>query len=168
MNKFNRILLASGLAATASLIANSPAFAAPTTATVNLSGTVGATFTLTLTPDSNNNSLSLTPGSMYTDIPIATVASSTNNRNGLKIMVSSASGFKLVGTQASASIAYTLSEGAGNSPTNNVSSGAQLQITQSSEAGAAPSSNLFISYTVPANVLQGTYTDTITFTGIDK
>ena len=41
MNKFNRILLASGLAATASLVANSSAFADTTTpATVNLGGTI--------------------------------------------------------------------------------------------------------------------------------
>ena len=39
MDKFNRILLASGLAATASLVANSPAFAG-TTGKIDLSGTV--------------------------------------------------------------------------------------------------------------------------------
>jgi hypothetical protein len=45
MNKFKRILLASGLAATASLMANSPAFAG-TTGTVNLSGTVPSNLTI--------------------------------------------------------------------------------------------------------------------------
>ena len=60
MNKFKRILLASGLAATASLMANSPAFAG-TTGKVDLSGTVPSTLTITVAPTNNATSLNLTP-----------------------------------------------------------------------------------------------------------
>jgi hypothetical protein len=81
MNKFKRILLASGLAATASLVANSPAFA-DTTGTVNLSGTVPSTLSLTVTPDANVGALQLTPGATYTGIKIATLSASSNAEAG--------------------------------------------------------------------------------------
>ena len=60
MNKFKRILLASGLAATASLMANSPAFAG-TTGKIDLSGTVPATLTINVAPTTNAPSLDLPP-----------------------------------------------------------------------------------------------------------
>ena len=62
MNKFHRLLLASGLAATASLMGNLAAFAQAvtgTTATVTLTGVISSNLTITVTPDNNATNLAL-------------------------------------------------------------------------------------------------------------
>jgi hypothetical protein len=88
MNKFNRILLASGLAATASLVANSSAFAG-TTGTVNLSGTVPSSLTISVGTMSTATSLALSPGT-YSNVKVGVVTgASTNSANGLKVVLSS-------------------------------------------------------------------------------
>jgi type 1 fimbria pilin len=90
MNKFNRILLASGLAATASLMANSPAFADTKTGTVNLSGTVATSLAMTVTPLSNATSLAMLPGVNYQDVKIGNITgATTNSANGFKVTVNS-------------------------------------------------------------------------------
>ena len=92
MNKFNRILLASGLAATASLVANSPAFA-QSTGTINLSGNIPYSLSLTLngaTAGNTNTTLSLNPGQTYTAVKIGTISgASSNSPNGLRVSVQS-------------------------------------------------------------------------------
>ena len=89
MNKFNRILLASGLAATASLVANSSAFAG-TTGKVDLSGTVPSSLSLTVAASTSAASLDLTPGLTYSDVKVATLSGArTNGTAGLKVFVSS-------------------------------------------------------------------------------
>ena len=90
MNKFNCILLASGLAATASLMASSPAFAGPDTATVNLSGSIPYTLQMTLNPTTGGDSLDLSVGQR--SVKIATITgATTNSENGLKVNISKSS-----------------------------------------------------------------------------
>ena len=170
MNKFNRILLASGLAATASLVANSPAFAG-TTGTVDLSGTVPSNLTITVSSNPANANLTLTPGT-YTNVKIAVITgASTNSANGLKVVASS--NWKL--TSGNNSIAFTsigdasgaaatLSTANQSNPTGNFT----LISTKSTASGSASDSSLFIGYTVPSGQAAGTYTGSIIFTASDN
>ena len=174
MNKFNRILLASGLAATASLVANSPAFAgsAPPT-TINLSGTIPYTLGIVVNSLSNASSLPLTPGSNSGDYKIGTITgATTNSPNGLKVTVSSS--WKLVSGSNSISItdfsespsATAIVPTMRRNPVSNVPF--DLTSVTTNAAGSAQDSSLFISYSVPANAAAGTYTGSITFTTFDK
>ena len=174
MIKVHRILLASGLAATASLVANSPAFA-DTTGTVNLSGTIPAALPITVSPTSTSASIPLTPGNAYTGIKIATISGlSTSSVNGLKVIVTSASNWRLV--SGSNFIAFDgLGEALGADATSPTSMRSPshydsnpLQLTRSSSAGNASDSSIFISYTIPPNQAPGTYTGSITFTVTDN
>jgi hypothetical protein len=175
MNKFNRILLASGLAATASLVANSPAFAG-TTGTVNLSGTVPSTLTITVNPSSSNANLTLTPGAV-TNVKIGTITgASTNSANGLKVVASS--NWKL--TSASSASIYipitAVGDASGTSATSATVStetpatGGNITLiaTSTSVSGSVSNSSLFIRYNVPSGQAAGTYTGSITFTASDK
>ena len=178
MNKFNRILLASGLAATASLISNSPAFAG-TTGTVNLSGTVPSTLTLTVTPLSNAATLQLTPGVNYSGVKIATLSSaSTNSGGGLRVVASGT--WKLASnSNASDTISITtLGEAATTTATLANAAKSQgiavgnnhyaISTTGTTVAGNGTDSSIFIGYNVPANIPAGTYTGSITFTAFDN
>jgi hypothetical protein len=171
MNKFNRILLASGLAATASLMANSPAFAG-TTGTIYLSGTIATT--LAINVSGNPSPLDLSGGS-HSGVEIGSVASaSSNSQNGLKVVLTS----NWALTSGGNSIPITkISEAAGvytSAPTQGVltntltASGYTLVNTQTTQAGSAPTSTIFIDYIVPNGQAIGTYTGSITFTVSDK
>ena len=170
MNKFNRILLASGLAATASLVANSPAFAG-TTGTVNLSGTVPSLLTITVTANPSTNNLSLSSGS-YTNVKVGYVTgASTNSANGLKVVLSST--WALTSGSNSIPITYigdalgttaTSATGGQPSPTSDYT----LMNTKTTASGAAPDSSIFIGYTVPSSQAAGTYAGSITFTASDN
>ena len=169
MNKFNRILLASGLAATASLMANLPAFAG-TTGKVDLSGTVPSTLTITVTPSNNASALTLSPGS-YSDIKVGAITgASTNSANGLYVTLSSS--WRL--TSGSNSIAITkVGDGASSSSSPSASILNPTTVfntiyTRTSAAGTALDSNIFISYTVPSGQAPGAYTGSITFNAIDR
>ncbi|NMF61237.1 hypothetical protein [Pseudanabaena yagii] len=174
MIKVHRILLAYSLAATASLMTKAAAFAGPT-ATVNLSGTVPAALPITLSPAPDAGSLTLTPGNAYTGIKIAAISGLlTNNRNGLKVTVTSASNWRLV--SGSNFIEFGgLGEALGansTSPTSmqlpNYYDSNPLQLSRSSSTGNASDSSIFISYTIPPNQAPGTYTGSITFTVTDN
>ncbi|MCX5965833.1 MAG: hypothetical protein NT070_22705 [Cyanobacteria bacterium] len=168
MNKFNRILLASGLAATASLVANSPAFAG-TTGKVDLSGTVPSSLAITVTPTSSATSMNLTPGS-YRGVKIADITNaSTNSPNGFKIIVTS-SGLLVSGANSIPLIVFVE-----KSPTTGIGSGGAfsayianpLAVTKITSAGSAPDSSIEIGYDVPSNQAPGTYAGSITFTASD-
>ena len=170
MNKFNRILLASGLAATASLMANSPAFAG-TTGKVDLSGTVPSNLTITVNSNPANANLVLAPGA-YANVKVATITgASTNSASGLKVVLSSTWAL----TSGSNSIAITnigdaptaaATSVAGNqpSPTGNYT----LVSTRTIASGDATNSSIFIAYTVPNGQAAGTYKGSITFTASDN
>ncbi|MBD2152779.1 hypothetical protein H6F44_22075 [Pseudanabaena sp. FACHB-1277] len=175
MIKVHRILLASSLAATASLMINAAAFAG-STATVNLSGTVPAALPITLSPAPDAGSLPLTPGNAYTGIKIAAISGLlTNSGNGLKVTVTSASNWRLVsgsnfiefgGLGEALGADATSSNASMRSPSYYDSN--PLQLTRSSSAGVAPASSIFISFTIPPNQAAGTYTGSITFTAYDN
>lgn len=175
MIKVHRILLAYSLAATASLMTKAAALAG-TTATINLSGTVPAALPITLSPEPDAGSLTLTPGNAYTPIKIATISGlSTSSVNGLKVIVTSASNWGLV--SGANFIAFDgLGEALGADATSSTASmrspsyyaSNPLQLTRSSSAGVAPASSIFISFTIPPNQAAGTYTGSITFTAYDN
>jgi hypothetical protein len=180
MNKFKRILLASGLAATASLVANSSAFAG-TTGKVDLSGTVPSSLEITVTPTSSATSMVFIPGNNGYDLKIANITgAATNSPNGLKVTVLSS--WSLQSTSTSH---YITIMGFGESTStsssiatanrrriqdNNLQSNVpfDLAITNTNVAGAAPDSSLYISYNAYALAPAGTYTGSITFTATDK
>jgi hypothetical protein len=174
MIKVHRILLASSLAAIASLMTNAAAFAGPT-ATINLSGTVPAALPITLSPAPDAGSLTLSPGNAYTGIKIAAISGLlTNSSNGLKVTVTSASNWRLV--SGSNFIEFGgLGEALGTNATSPTSMRSPshydsnpLQLTRISSAGNASDSSIFISYTIPPNQAPGTYTGSITFTVTDN
>ena len=174
MNKFKRILLASGLAATASLMANSPAFAG-TTGKIDLSGTVPSTLTITVAPTTNATSLDLTPGTTKYDVKIGNITdASSNSPNGLRVVASSTSDWKLVSGQNAIDIIFfgdsrgTTSTAPGIMVSPSTGTGITLNYTKTSAAGSADDSGIFISYVVPAGAATGTYTGSITFTAFDN
>ncbi|MEI6331058.1 MAG: hypothetical protein WCP16_17595 [Pseudanabaena sp. ELA645] len=180
MNKFNRILLASGLAATASLMANSPAFA-DTTGKVDLSGIVPSTLTFTLTPESTATSFSLTPGATNQMVKIATITNAkTNSGSGLKINATSPTwGLRATSNpNESAGLAFGLAEAPSadaTSPTYFSSQGTgyyasnPLKNTKTSASGVADDSSIFIGiFNVPSNLAPGDYTANVTFTATDN
>ncbi|MEI6331059.1 MAG: hypothetical protein WCP16_17600 [Pseudanabaena sp. ELA645] len=171
MNKFNRILLASGLAATASLMANSAAFAG-TSGTVTVTGNVASIMSMTVTASDSSASLELIPGTDYSNVKIATLTGvSTNGAGGLKVSASSnwvlTSGSdtipitKIGDSLTSASTATTKA-----TPSTSVAS--ILNITKSTAGGNADSSNVYIDYSVSSTQAKGTYTGSITFTATDN
>ena len=171
MNKFNRILLASGLAATASLVANSSAFAG-TTGTVNLSGTVPSSLSLTVAASTSAASLDLTPGFTYSDVKVATLSGArTNGTAGLKVFVSST----WVLTSGSNTIPITrVGDAATSSAVATIKTATNtyvpytLNVTKSTAGGNANDSNVFIEYSVPSTQAKGTYAGSITFTASDN
>ena len=174
MIKVHRILLASSLAATASLMMNAAAFAGPT-ATVNLSGTVPAALPITVSPTSTSASIPLTPGNAYTGIKIAAISGLlTNSRNGLKVTVTSASNWRLV-SGSNFIVLDRLGESQGANATSPTSlqlpsyyDSNPLQLTTSASTGNASDSSIFVSYTIPPDQAPGTYTGSITFTATDN
>jgi hypothetical protein len=179
MNKFNRILLASGLAATAALMANSPAFA-DTTGKVDLSGTVPSTLAVTVSPSAGASSLDLSPGTRIAKIGTITGVA-TNSPSGLKVTATST--WKLVrsGAQATDVAIGVLNvyQASGASATVHtwqldsapqVNQAIELIYTKSTGPGSAPDSSFFIALNLPTNYTYpaGTYTGSITFTATDK
>ncbi|NMF61236.1 hypothetical protein [Pseudanabaena yagii] len=179
MNKFNRILLASGLAATASLMVNSPAFA-DTTGKVNLSGTIPSNLSLTVTATSEASAMIFVPGNNTYDLKIANITgAATNSSSGLKVSVLSS--WRLTSTSTTEYIVITgFGESTSTSSSiatanrkriqdNNLQSNVpfDLAITNTNVAGAAPDSSLYISYNAP-NITAGIYSGSITFTATDK
>ena len=170
MNKFKRILLASGLAATASLMANSPAFAG-TTGKVDLSGTVPSNLTITVNSNPANANLVLSPGA-YANVKVGTITgASTNSANGLKVVLSSTWAL----TSGSNSIAITnIGDAPSTTATSNTGNQPSptgdfiLMSTRTSASGNATDSSIFIAYTVPNGQAAGIYTGSITFTASDN
>ncbi|MCX5965835.1 MAG: hypothetical protein NT070_22715 [Cyanobacteria bacterium] len=167
--------MASGLAATASLMTNGATFAGTTTGTVNLSGTVPAALPITVSPAPASASLTLSPGNTYTGIKIAAISGLlTNSRNGLKVTLTSASNWKLVsGSNFIALDRLGESQGANaTSPTSmqlpSYYDSNPLQLSTSSSAGNASDSSIFVSYTISPDQAPGTYTGSITFTATDN
>ncbi len=166
MNKFKRILLASGLAATASLMANSSAFAG-TTGTVNLSGTVPYTLQMTLNPTTGGDSLDLSVGERIVKIATITGAA-TNSENGLKVNVSTS---PLISSTSGGTIVFAVGDAVGaNADAADMTGVAdgELTYTTSNARGPAPDSSIFIFYNVGAAVPPGTYTGSVTFTVINR
>jgi hypothetical protein len=180
MNKFNRILLASGLAATASLVANSPAFAG-TTGKVDLSGTVPSSLEITVTPTSAATSMAFIPGNNTYDLKIANITGAkTNSPSGLKVTATSSWRLTNPGTTE-----YVTIMGFGESTSTSSSIATEnrkriqdntlrsnvpfdLAITNTNAAGAAPDSSVYISFNIYALAPAGIYTGSITFTATDK
>jgi hypothetical protein len=172
MNKFKRILLASGLAATASLMANSPAFAQSTNATVNLSGSIPYALEMTVNPiTAAAGSLDLSVGGRTVKIATITGAS-TNSENGLKVGITKTP----MTSSTGGTVFFSVRDAAGaNADTTANITGAdltadtgELNYTKSNARGSAPDSSIFIFYNVYSETPPGTYTGSVTFTVINR
>ena len=100
---------------------------------------------------------------------------SSNSPNGLRVVASSTSNWKLVsGENAIDIIFFGDSRGTtSTAPMSTVSTSSgdgtfTLNYTNTTAAGSADDSGIFISYSVPASAGTGTYTGSITFTAFDN
>jgi hypothetical protein len=172
MNKFNRILLTSGLAATASLVANSAAFAG-TTGEISLSGTVASNLTMTLTPLDPASALPLGLGNTYT-VKIGVVGASTNSANGLRVVLNSDDWALKSGSNSIAITSIADAPGIGVAATTKslanptVNNNYVLANTFTSGPRDPGTSSIYIGYSVSSTQATGTYTGTVRFTAVDN
>jgi hypothetical protein len=151
-------------------VANSSAFAG-TTGTVNLSGTVPSSLTISVGTTATATSLALSPGT-YSNVKVGVVTgASTNSANGLKVVLSSTwaltSGVNSIPiTNIGDAAGTTATSVSGNqpSPTGTYT----LMSTKTMVSGNATDSSIFIAYTVPTGQAPGTYVGSITFTASDN
>ncbi|MBC7397896.1 MAG: hypothetical protein H7333_10680, partial [Bdellovibrionales bacterium] len=119
---------------------------------------VGSTVSLTINGNAVASSLPLT--TVQTSLLVGTATEASNSNTGYLIQARSANAGKL--TNAASNISYTLkygSSGAISLTTSNVT-----VYTVPAGLYSSNSSNLTISYTPPASMAAGTYSDVITFT----
>lgn len=153
------------------VIISAGAFAASATGTLNLSGTVPQTVSITVTPTAAASSLAL--DTTATDLQVGNIVVTTNDPNGFDVSVSSLNGGKLVGTGPLDALAYTLdtsmSAGAGPYTAADLTGATAILSQTSRTTGAGVTQYLYINYTGDATLNSGTnYTDTLTFTIIGK
>lgn len=134
---------------------------AATTGTLNLKGTVLATYNIIVTPISGDPNLSLDILSGETNKSVADVTEQSNNPAGYKIQALSANGGLLKNGTVD-SVAYTIKYGAGSS----VSLTTTAQTLFTSAALTTPANNtqnVKVSFAGKPSALAGDFTDTVTF-----
>jgi len=137
---------------------------ADTTATLNLKGTIGQVLSIAVTPLTVAGALDLT--TTQTDLKVATSVEKSNSKTGYKVLLSSANNSKLKHIQGDL-FAYTVKYGAA---TVDLSASAGTPVTAatvSTPLGVASNTrDVTVSYTgIPAaNMKEGDYLDTLTFT----
>jgi hypothetical protein len=138
-----------------------PLFAA-TSYTINLSGSVSPTCSLTVTTAAAASSLAIT--TKVTSQTIATVVERSNASTGYTVSLESATGWLLQGTTAN--LPYTLAYG-GAAVNTGVAAGVPTNITTSATTtpSAGLTKTLAISFDGSLSMLpSGDYTDTLTIT----
>ncbi len=133
---------------------------AATTGNLLLKGTVPALLSIAVTPEPLASTLPL--DTTQTDSKVATVNEKSNSNTGYKVNISSTNGGNLVhDSVASSFINYSLTYD-GNAV--NLSAGDEFIFSSASSVDT--NKDIDISYTgVPhANLIEGDYTDTVTFT----
>lgn len=155
------------LIGTLGLILTAGAFAATSTGTLTLTGTVPQTVSITINPLTAATALPLQ--TTETDLPVASIVAKTNDANGFAVTVTSANGSKLVGTSASDSLAYTIdtssSSTGGTYTPADLTGGSAIFSQTSRTTGTGVTQYLFINYTGDPSLNNGVnYTDTLTFT----
>lgn len=133
---------------------------AATTGTLVLQGIVPQVLNLSVSADAQASALDLTTSPV--DLIVGTVQEQTNSQTGYEIYVSSANGGKLLQQSGDDELAYNLKYG---DTAVNFSSSAAV-VDQSTPDGYNVSRDVKISYTGKAatEMIEGTYSDTVTFT----
>ncbi|MFN8370545.1 MAG: fimbrial protein [Bacteriovoracaceae bacterium] len=135
---------------------------AATTGTLLLQGTIAQVLSISITPVSGvNNNLDLT--SNATNLVVGAVQEVSNSVTGYKILLSSANAGKLNHASTSAFVSYTARY---NGTAVTLSTTPQNIFNQSTAGAYNTSKNFDISYTgqAAANLVEGNYSDTLTFT----
>lgn len=134
---------------------------AATTGSVVLSGSIPANTSIAVTPTGSYNNLDLTTAA--NDLLVANVLEKNNTANGYTVTISSLNAGKLKnGTLGQ--ITYTAKYNGTNAPLNGTPSSITTQGAQTVPINT--SKQLTISYPAqdPNTLMQGSYTDTLTFT----
>lgn len=138
------------------------AHAASATGNLGLSGSIGDSVALTVTPTANATNLTLT--SNAADVNVASVNEVSNAQNGYQILAKSSNAGKLThSTDSTNFIGYTIKYNGGAAVTLTAS---DQQVKSVSGGNYNVNSAVTISYTGVSSSTHksGTYTDTITFT----
>jgi hypothetical protein len=141
----------------------SSAATAATSDTLTLSGTIGATVSVSVAADPNASSLDLE--TTQSDLLVGVVTENSNAANGYKIRARSANASQIKHSTASDNVPYTMKYAGGGAITLTVSDqDVKTQSTGGSYSGVT--SNVTVSYTGASagTLTAGTYSDTITFT----
>ncbi len=135
---------------------------AATTGTLALQGSIAQVLSLTITPVSGvNNNLDLSTNKI--NLVVGAVQEVSNSATGYKILLTSANAGKIKHTTNAAFVNYTARY---NGSAVTLSTTAQTIFNQGTVAAYNVSKNFDISYTgvAAATMVEGTYTDTLTFT----
>jgi hypothetical protein len=144
-----------------SLLSTSTFATALTTDTLALRGTVNKKISIAVTADTAALNLDLETDT--TDLLVATVNEKSNSKTGYTIQISSSNLGSLKRTGGSEIFGYALSYG---SSAVDLSASAGTTLTNSAAEVANATKDVKISYTGKAaeTMVEGTYTDTVTFT----
>ncbi len=150
--KMNKLLGLLGLMASVSFAAS--------TGNLTLSGTVTATYNITITPDgTNNTTLNILAGESLKSV--ADVLEESNDPAGYKIQATSANNGKLKNGTVD-EVSYQVKYGAGS--LTSLTTSAQTLFTSSTlSSPASNSQNVKVSFTGKPTALAGTFSDTVTF-----
>ena len=133
---------------------------AATTGTLVLSGTVAPVSSIVVTPNgTNNTNLDLLNGASA--VNVASVAETSNDSLGYKINAKSANGGSL--KNGSFSVPFTITYN-GGSAVSLTTSDQQVKGISSLAKLTTNSSAVTVTTTANANLVAGTYSDTVTFT----
>lgn len=146
----------------ATLVLSSFSVIAGTTATLNLKGTVAAVTEISVAADAAAQALTIASGS--SNLKIATVSETCNDKDGYDIFMSSINGGKLIHSlDATKSTGYQIAYG---SAAMTIPSTTPTKIkTVSSLSGLTTNaSDVKITVTSAPNAVAGDYNDTLTFT----
>ncbi len=147
-----------GLILSAVLMLGNAFATAATTGSIVLSGTVPARTSITVTPSPGYNDLDLEDG--VNNKTVATVTEYNNTQNGYTVTVSSANAGQLKGP-FSVFVPYTARY---NGFLINLSGANATVTSQGAQTGVVSASKLLnISISPQSDLVQGTYSDTLTF-----
>lgn len=143
---------------------------AATSGSVTLSGGVGQTAALTVTPLNNYNTLALGKNDAETGLIIAQINELANGNSGYTVELESANAFQLYNTTAATGVSYTFTYDVNGTPVTytaaelDASNKVLVTDTTSGTGGLGVDKDASITYDVNGVTLPaGTYSDTLTF-----
>ena len=146
----------------AALLFSSFSVFAGTTATLNLKGTVAAITEISVAADAAAQALAITVGS--SNLKIATVSETCNDKDGYDIFMSSLNGGKLVhSVDSTKSTSYQIAYGGAALAVPSITP-SKIKTVNSLSGLTTNASDVKITVTSAPNAVAGDYNDTLTFT----